>query len=165
VFQQYSRLAQRLKDSSDDQKLQQQVDALKKRLEGLEERIKQHEKAAKEIEDRIFAVNQPKSRKYVLTRVRAAGAKVSGAVTLDGKPLADATVEFRSAKGVVATGKTNAEGSFVLRSNGNAVVPVGEYRVTISKRGVPAKYADADKVILKREVVPGENVFDYDLED
>ena len=165
VFQQYSRLAERLKGAPEDKKLQQQVAALKKRLEGIEERIKQHEADAKKLEDQIFTVNQPKSRKYVLTRVRIANAKVSGTVTLNGQPLADATVELNSAKGVAATGQTNADGRFVLRSKRNAGVFAGNFRVTISKQGIPAKYADADKSTLTVSVKPGENTINFELKN
>ena len=64
---------------------------------------------------------------------------VEGVVVLDGEPVADATVVFvpEAADGLVATGRTNAEGRFTLTSvrggkpNGGALV--GEYAVTFSK--------------------------------
>ena len=64
---------------------------------------------------------------------------VEGVVVLDGEPVADATVVFvpEAADGLVATGRTNAEGRFTLTSvrggkpNGGALV--GDYAVTFSK--------------------------------
>lgn len=69
IFQAYARLKRQLAAAPGNEKLQQQVTALKKRLEGLEERIQQHEKAAAEIEEQIFRINKPKARKYVLKKV------------------------------------------------------------------------------------------------
>lgn len=50
----------------------EQVTALEKRLEGISDRVKQHNAAALKIEDEIFEVNQPKPRKYVLKKVASA---------------------------------------------------------------------------------------------
>ena len=61
--------------------------------------------------------------------------KVDGSVTLGGKPVEGATVTFVSKSGGrSASGKTDADGSFVLTTNstGDGAVP-GEYVVTIAK--------------------------------
>lgn len=71
IFQGWSRSNAVAKTEADKEK----VAALAKRLEGLEERITKHEADAKAIEDKIFEVNQPKPRKYVLKRVRGTGSK------------------------------------------------------------------------------------------
>jgi len=69
VFQGYSRLKAQLVASADAEKLKQQVSGLAKRLDGLDDRIKEHEAAALKLEDQIFEINQPKARKYELKRV------------------------------------------------------------------------------------------------
>lgn len=165
VFQQYSRQAAQLNDSPDDEKLRQQVEALKQRLEGMQQRIAAHEKEAKEIEDRIFEINRPQPHKYELTRVRAANARVSGRVTLHGQPLEGATIELHSTGGRAASGKTDAAGAFDLRGNGDAGAAAGAYRVTISRKGLPAKYADPAKTSLRVEIKPGDNEVNFDLTD
>jgi len=68
-FQQFARVRQQVMDAPNDEKLTAQLDALTKRVEGMEDRIKACEAAAKEIEDKIFESNQPKPRRYVLKRV------------------------------------------------------------------------------------------------
>ncbi|MFL5340259.1 MAG: carboxypeptidase-like regulatory domain-containing protein [Gemmataceae bacterium] len=62
---------------------------------------------------------------------------VSGAVTLDGVPLANAVVAFAPAgatKGVGAVGRTDAGGKYTLATpHGSPGVVPGEYKVTVSK--------------------------------
>lgn len=67
LFQAYAR-AERDAQSDDDR---ERVAQLKKRLEGLSERVAAHAAEAQKIEDQIFEVNQPVARKYVLTRIDA----------------------------------------------------------------------------------------------
>jgi hypothetical protein len=60
---------------------------------------------------------------------------VSGVVTLDGKPVADAGVLFAPvAGGPPATGGTDANGAFELRTNNRPGAVVGKHRVTVIKR-------------------------------
>ena len=68
-FQRFSRTQQQLKDSPNDEKLATQLAAFEKRIEGMGQRIIDFERAAKEIEDKIFEINQPKPRRYVLKPV------------------------------------------------------------------------------------------------
>lgn len=70
VFQQHARLARQFQDKPGDAPLKEQVDAVAQKLVGLEERIAKHEQAAREIEDRIFEVNQPKPRKFALRKAK-----------------------------------------------------------------------------------------------
>lgn len=78
-FQRHSRVAQALKAYEESEnrdprmleELQKQVAATAKKIEGMEERIKKHEAAAREIEDEIFKINQPQPRRYRLQRVNA----------------------------------------------------------------------------------------------
>lgn len=111
---------------------------------------------------------------------------VEGVVVVDGEPVADATVVFvpEAADGLVATGRTNAEGRFTLTSlrggkpNGGALV--GGYAVTFSKADydlkgtgktrdddmdgvplmylIPQRYGDAGTSGLKATVKQGRNV-------
>lgn len=66
-------------------------------------------------------------------------APVSGRVTLDGTPLADATVSFIPDQGRPASGTTDAEGRFQLTTltPGDGVLS-GDHKVTVMK------YADHD---------------------
>jgi hypothetical protein len=68
-FQRFARTRQQSKASPNDGKLAEQLAALEKKIEGMEQRVVDHEKAAKEIEDKIFETNQPKPRRYALKRV------------------------------------------------------------------------------------------------
>jgi hypothetical protein len=68
---------------------------------------------------------------------------VSGTVTVDGQPLANATVTFipkDGTPGFGGTGKTDGSGQYTLTgSRDNAAgIPPGEYRVAVSKRLMPA---------------------------
>jgi hypothetical protein len=72
---------------------------------------------------------------------KAKFAPVSGKVTLDGKPLANATVSFQpiaeeesAIAGVGSTGKTNENGEFALTAaTGEKGAVVGKHRVVITK--------------------------------
>ena len=108
---------------------------------------------------------------------------VSGAVTLDGKPLAGATVSFHryvedtKRWANVADGLTDATGAFQLstyaRSDG---CPAGEFAVTVAFTGrgyydgeaadrprLPDRYAAAAKTPLKVTVKEGPNDINIDL--
>jgi lysophospholipase L1-like esterase len=69
-FQSYSRLRAQNAASPDDKKLAERVTAAYEKLGDMEERIAEYEAAAREIEDQIFEINQPRPRKYVLTRIK-----------------------------------------------------------------------------------------------
>jgi prepilin-type N-terminal cleavage/methylation domain-containing protein/prepilin-type processing-associated H-X9-DG protein len=76
----------------------------------------------------------------------------TGKVTLDGQPLADATVEFvpdGDTKGQGGSGKTNAEGVYTLSTPfGEAGVPAGDYKVVITKSNTPAPASAEPGVII-----------------
>lgn len=65
TFQQYSRL---IRNPTEDENVQKRIAVLKKQLEGREGRISKHEQDARDLEDRIFEINQPEPRKYVLKK-------------------------------------------------------------------------------------------------
>jgi hypothetical protein len=106
-------------------------------------------------------------------------AEVSGKVTLKGKPLEGATVEFQPAAkgGSPSSGVTDAEGRYELMHTFETpgAMP-GEHVVSIRTAGtyfdeqgnelerperVPAKYNDQTE--LKRSVEPGRNTIDFEL--
>ncbi len=67
---------------------------------------------------------------------------VRGVVTLDGAALEGATVIFspKASEGMVASGRTQTDGSFTLNAQGakpGAGTTAGDYNVTISKVEVP----------------------------
>lgn len=164
VFQQYSRLAAQLKVDPDNSKLKEQVAALEKRLEGREERIKQHEQSAREIEDKIFKLNQPQPHKYELKKAAVGGAKLSGKVTLDGKPLANGMVTIHRGKKTVSTTGVAPNGTYSLVGKlPGGRVSAGSYSVSISGKSVPEKYSAREKSPLRVQLQPGENIFDFDL--
>lgn len=96
--------------------------------------------------------------------------KVSGTVTLDGKPLPNATVTFQPETGRPSVGVTDVAGSFVLRYTAKTEgAQCGKHRVMITtKRGakggkelIPAQYNE--KTSLAVEIESGENQIDFDL--
>ena len=103
--------------------------------------------------------------------------EVSGTVTLDGQPLADATINFSPAEGRPSFGKTDAAGQYSLSFVGEYTgAIVGPHTVRISteqyieredgttdyvKESVPPGYNK--KSTLTANVEPGENSFDFEL--
>lgn len=69
---------------------------------------------------------------------------VQGVVTLDGTPVEGATVTFKNAENLFASGRTDKDGRYSLNMPGSPVPGVrkGEYKVTVRKTDVdttPAK--------------------------
>ena len=65
---------------------------------------------------------------------RPAQVKTTGTVTLDGEPVAQASLMFIPDSGRPASGNTNTNGAFELSSyGGNDGLPAGNYRVTVTK--------------------------------
>jgi hypothetical protein len=106
---------------------------------------------------------------------------VSGKVTLNGQPLAEATVEFIPQSGRPSVGTTDADGQYVLRYTGDqpgALFGTHTVRITTQVTGFKSEGGeegrDARKELvppqynieseLKREVKPGDNTFDFALE-
>ena len=107
-------------------------------------------------------------------------ASVSGRVTMDGKPLANATVVFIPENGRPSGASTDADGKYVLNfSQGRRGAIPGKNMVRVmtirdptpgedgksipgSKETVPAKYNTATELTF--DVAPGKrNVADFDL--
>lgn len=103
--------------------------------------------------------------------------RVSGVVTLDGKPLQDAGVAFQGPNGRLATGVTDAGGNYslvLLNDTMGAVVGTNQVHITTAKPGddavpgsavketLPARYNT--KTTLTRDVKAGGNTFNFDLE-
>jgi len=108
-------------------------------------------------------------------------AKVAGRVTLDGQPLANATVTFHPVgkAGAIAYGTTDADGRYELATGSDAGLTPGEYNATVLatvevapagalaettfKTISPAKYADATRSGLTFTVKRGSNDFPLTL--
>ena len=106
-------------------------------------------------------------------------AKVKGKVTLNGRPLEGATVEFQPAaeRGAPSAGATDAKGRYELMYTfdvpgampGEHVVSIRTAEICFDGQGnefereerVPPKYNTHTE--LKRTVVPGRNTIDFEL--
>ncbi|MGB6523072.1 MAG: carboxypeptidase-like regulatory domain-containing protein, partial [Candidatus Cybelea sp.] len=73
---------------------------------------------------------------YALPSAAAVSGLVRGTVTLDGKPVAHATVVLEG-EGSKFTTQTGADGGYVFSQ-----VPFGQYRLTASIKGTPEVHAD-----------------------
>ena len=107
---------------------------------------------------------------YGLEAKQAKVGKVQGTVTLQGKPLAGATITFTPEKGRPATGVTDEEGNYLLSTfKANDGAALGRYPVSISLKDknqaelIPEKYNTRTELV--REIKQGENVFDFELKD
>jgi hypothetical protein len=99
-------------------------------------------------------------------------APVSGRVTLDGRPLEHADVTFQPEGSLrPSVGRTDADGRYELAyKRGELGALVGEHTVRIyvspelvtNPPRIPARYDRESE--LRREVKPGDNVFDFNLE-
>jgi hypothetical protein len=105
--------------------------------------------------------------------------RVDGKVTLNGKPLAGATVIFQPETGRHSISITDSDGAYDLQYNrDNSGATVGKHEVRIStgraqanengdielvKESVPAKYNV--KTALRVEVNAGDNEFNFELRD
>lgn len=106
---------------------------------------------------------------------------VSGTILLDGKPLADASVEFTPANGRGSVAVTDSQGRYTLRYTNDAdgaVLGAHTVRISTGRAGtgsneggestaavperVPPKYNSATDI--KVEVKAGSNTFDYKIE-
>jgi hypothetical protein len=107
---------------------------------------------------------------------------VSGRVTLDGQPLADAQVIFRPDSkelypGPASHGKTDAQGQFILRTvdgHNGAVVGPHKVRISIPVKApgsdadarpidkLPAKYSGEDSIL--RFTVPKDGTADANID-
>ena len=68
-FQHYDRQQRALQNDPGNEKLAKLVADLETKISGMEERIAEHEKAAKEIQEQIYASNTPPARTYTLKRI------------------------------------------------------------------------------------------------
>ena len=101
-------------------------------------------------------------------------APVTGTVTLNGEPLARASVVFQSESGHSAMGTTDSTGSYQLTAPGNqkgAVIGLNKVKINSQldappgpnwKDPIPARYNSASE--LSAQVNPGTNSFDFALE-
>ncbi len=101
--------------------------------------------------------------------------RVSGKVTLDSKPLPQATLMFQPAQGRSSMGTTDDQGNYTLTYlDGVPGAILGKHKVMIrteipgedgqppvAKEKLPKKYHD--KTELSADVKAGANTFDFDL--
>ena len=104
--------------------------------------------------------------------------QVSGKVTLDGQPLANATIEFRPREGRPSGATTDASGDYTLQFTAHKTgVLIGEHTVKITTEGeiedpetgettevperVPAKYNA--ETTLTATVSGGKNTINFEL--
>lgn len=107
-------------------------------------------------------------------------ATVSGTVTLDGEPLADADIAFHpQGSGTIAHGRSADDGSYSLRTASHEGLAPGDYKVTVvvavpatgqdtlgeptPELLTPARYADRGRTELAARVAPGSNRVDLAL--
>jgi hypothetical protein len=90
--------------------------------------------------------------------VHAADGKVTGKVTVAGKPLASGRIIFHLDDGQFVGSKVK-NGDYTIDR-----VPVGTRKVTVEGKGVPDKYADEETSGLKLEVKEGVNTIDINIE-
>jgi len=94
--------------------------------------------------------------------------QVTGKITLDGAPLADASVTFMPEKVRASAATTDSEGKYELiyiRDEKGAAI--GNHKVTVSKlkdekETIPEKYSGETE--LTADVKAGANEFNFDLE-
>ena len=110
-------------------------------------------------------------------------APVEGTVTMDDKPLVEASLMFGAGS---ATGQTDANGHYVLMGHGGKKgCPPGNYKVVVEKwvnkdgsvyrsaemspmdagatQTIPSKYSDMEKTELKAKVPAGGGKVDFQL--
>jgi hypothetical protein len=102
-------------------------------------------------------------------------AQVSGRVTLRGEPLPEGMVMFVPQAGLAAGGGIQPDGTYRLftRKPFDGAV-IGKYKVCVMKPfqpkaagypGFATKYSDAETSGFEVDVQPGENRFDFDLDE
>lgn len=102
--------------------------------------------------------------------------QVSGVVTWDGKPIADATVSFMPSQGRASVGTTDQNGVYKLAyAKGQTGALLGDHKILISHdpndltikpdRELPAELSQRKKTPLKRTVEPGNNAFDFEISE
>jgi hypothetical protein len=115
---------------------------------------------------------------------RGSSAQATGKVTLNGQPVPDAEVVFRTdaRPDAAVFGKSGADGSYYLNYPTPDALPAGKYKVTVTryslKNGKPlppgeegeALRADEEKVlrhdyVFDKEVVAGQNRIDLELKE
>ena len=108
--------------------------------------------------------------------------RVTGTVTLDGQPVANARVQFvpdklKGTTGAMASGTTNAQGEYELETATVKGAIVGHHKVSVEARAPPKDeydtlpelltadiYADHENSGLTAEVIEGRaNVIDFPL--
>ena len=96
---------------------------------------------------------------FSASHASAGDGKVSGVVTLMGKPLAAGKIVFHLKDGEFVGAKVKADGTYRLSR-----VPEGTWKITAEGKRIPAKYASDDTSGLTFEVKKGSQSFNIDLQ-
>jgi lysophospholipase L1-like esterase len=163
-MQQFYRLQRQVKADPNNAEAVKNLETQTKKIEGLEERIAQHEKEAQAIEEQILAINRPAPHKYRVARVETG--TCTGKVVFKGQPFAGAEVLFDDGNGHTANGSTNETGACQLAvSQLASFVVAGQYRVAVRGKGLPVKYSNFDTSGLIFQLNSGKNEFVIELAD
>jgi hypothetical protein len=172
IEEQLSR-AEQARAEADDQRRRAQADRqiaeatkanLEKKLDQVLEKLDQLDKRLTEI-DKVLARSNPNLPRRIQDGAhQERTARVEGRVTIDGKPLAGATVTFvplEKNRGQVS-GLTNEDGDYHLKGG---VLP-GKYTVTVTKpkSAIPLGYSDPKTSPLLVEVSPKDQTLDLVLQ-
>lgn len=99
---------------------------------------------------------------------RPAQVKTTGTVSLDGEPVAQASLMFIPDSGRPASGNTNINGAFEISSyGGNDGLPAGNYRVTVTKLVLKNKFQEQLEKLEKHAedaAEPGDEPEGVDIE-
>lgn len=82
---------------------------------------------------------------------------VAVSIALDGKPMESGKIFFHLPKDQFAGGQIKA-GKCQLDC-----VPAGNQAVTIVSKGVPKRYSSLEQTVLSVRILPGKNVFAFEL--
>ena len=155
VAQAWARKAEQFKSTPDDAKLKEDVEGLKLKWATAKKAAIGFQTKADELEAKIRKINQPKSLKYSLKRVPSISPAVLvvGTITMGGKPMADAKLEFHGSHGDKDEVTTDEAGRFFLNSK---KLPSGTYTLTVNKSDVDSgQYGTLDTSPLKYNITPG----------
>jgi hypothetical protein len=107
-------------------------------------------------------------------------APVSGSVTFNGKPLAGADITFVNDAGDSYFGNTDDDGNYALKGRSGNQIPVGKYKVVVSKfkmmkvpdgeegeeeerQSIPDVYSNEDQTTLNAVVAEDKKDYPFEL--
>lgn len=92
---------------------------------------------------------------------------ISGIVTLNDQPLADALVYFHRqgepSEGLVPAAKTDANGRYEMICDQRLGAARGKYKVTVQGQNIPAKYGERGSSDVEFDLTDPKRVIGYDI--